>query len=109
SRMLIERLRRELLGVNFSRTDEDASTYPDNVFVGPMAAILDEYSSSDGDIFPYMFRQAKLGPLVGKRSWGGVVGINGGVPLIDGGSINVPTSGLTNTDAQRVIEGDGVH
>lgn len=108
SRMLIERLRRELLGLNWARTDEEPSTYPDEVFVGPMATILDEYSSSDGDIFPYMFRQAKLGPLIGKRSWGGVVGINGGVPLIDGGQINVPTSALTNTDAQWIIEGHGV-
>ena len=108
SRMLIERLRRELLGVNFARNDEYPATYPDQVFVGPMAAILDEYSSSDGDIFPYMFRQAKLGPLVGKRSWGGVVGINGGVPLIDGGSINVPGSALASADGQWVIEGHGV-
>ncbi|MEP6509581.1 MAG: S41 family peptidase, partial [Gemmatimonadales bacterium] len=108
SRMLIERLRRELLGVNFARTDEIPNTYPDQVFVGPMAAILDEYSSSDGDIFPYMFRQAKLGPLIGKRSWGGVVGINGGVPLIDGGNVNVPTSALASVDGQWVIEGHGV-
>jgi tricorn protease len=73
-----------------------------------MAAILDEYSSSDGDIFPYMFRQAKLGPLIGKRSWGGVVGISGGVPLIDGGNINVPTSALASVDGKWIIEGHGV-
>ena len=48
-----------------------------------MAAILDERSSSDGDIFPYMFREAGLGPLIGRRSWGGVVGISGRGPLID--------------------------
>ena len=108
SQMLIERLRRQLLGVNFSRTQDYASTYPGATFVGPMAAILDEYSSSDGDIFPYMFRQAKLGPLIGKRSWGGVVGINGGVPLIDGGNINVPTFGTASSDGQWVIEGHGV-
>src|SRR5678816_3541404 len=102
SRMLIERLRRELLGVNFSRTSEIPATYPDQVFVGPMAAILDEYSSSDGDIFPAMFRQARLGPLVGKRSWGGVVGISGGVPLIDGGSINVPTSALASAKGEWI-------
>lgn len=108
SRMLIERLRRELLGINYSRNSELPNTYPDQVFVGPMAAILDEYSSSDGDIFPYMFRQAGLGPVIGKRSWGGVVGINTLVPLIDGGTINVPTSALASTDGQWVIEGHGV-
>jgi tricorn protease len=108
SRMLIERLRRELLGVNYARTADAPSTYPDQVFVGPMAAILDEYSSSDGDIFPYMFREAKLGPLVGKRSWGGVVGINTLVPLIDGGAISVPGSALASASGQWVIEGHGV-
>ncbi len=62
------------------------SPYPDGVFIGPMAAILNETSSSDGDIFPYMFREAGLGPLIGRRSWGGVVGISPRGPLIDGGT-----------------------
>lgn len=70
SRMIIERLRRKLLGLNYARTDDDASTYPDQVFVGPMVALLDGNSASDGDIFPYMFREAGLGPLIGKRSPG---------------------------------------
>ncbi|MDQ1729524.1 MAG: tricorn protease, partial [Pyrinomonadaceae bacterium] len=75
SRMLIERLRRKVLGLNYGRTDNDANTYPDAVFPGPMVALLDGNSASDGDIFPYMFRKSGLGPLIGKRSWGGVVGI----------------------------------
>src|SRR6478672_5459496 len=58
SRMLIERLRRKLLAVQFSRTVEDPNTYPDGVFVGPMVCLLNENSSSDGDIFPAMFREA---------------------------------------------------
>jgi len=108
SRMLIERLRRKLLAVNFGRTDDLADPYPDGVFIGPMAAILDERSSSDGDIFPAMFKQAGLGPLIGRRSWGGVVGINGTGPLIDGGQIFVPTSGMANTRGEWIIEGHGV-
>jgi tricorn protease len=108
SRMLIERLRRRLLGVNYSRTNEVPGTYPDGVFIGPMAAILDERSSSDGDIFPYMFREAGLGPLIGRRSWGGVVGISNRGPLIDGGGISVPEFGLANTKGEWVIEGYGV-
>lgn len=109
SRMIIERLRRKLLGVNYGRVGSSlGNTYPDGVFIGPMATILDERSSSDGDIFPYMFKQAGLGVLVGRRSWGGVVGIGGGVPLIDGGSISVPGSGLASPDGQWVIEGYGV-
>jgi tricorn protease len=107
SRMLIERLRRKMLGVNYSRVDDLGNTYPDGVFIGPMVALLDGNSASDGDIFPYMFREAGLGPLIGKRSWGGVVGINNRGPLIDGGSIFVPGSGLTR-NGQWVIEGYGV-
>jgi tricorn protease len=109
SRMLIERLRRKVLGVNYGRVgSSQGNTYPDGVFMGPMATILDERSSSDGDIFPYMFKEAGLGLLIGRRSWGGVVGIGGGVPLIDGGAISVPGSGLASPKGEWVIEGYGV-
>jgi tricorn protease len=108
SRMLIERLRRELLALGFARTSSEASTYPDAVFIGPMAAILNETSSSDGDIFPAMFRQAGLGPLIGKRSWGGVVGITNRGPLIDGGVVNVPEFGFASATGEWIIEGHGV-
>lgn len=108
SRMLIERLRRKLLAVNYARTDEEANTYPDQVFIGPMVALLDQNSASDGDIFPYMFKHAGLGPLIGKRSWGGVVGIQNRGNLIDGGQIFVPGSGLANENGEWIIEGYGV-
>jgi tricorn protease len=108
SRMLIERLRRKLLAAQFSRTIEDPFTYPDGVFVGPMVCLLNENSSSDGDIFPAMFREAGLGPLIGKRSWGGVVGITNHGQLIDGGTVNVPEFGFTNAKGEWVIEGHGV-
>jgi len=108
SRMLIERLRRKLLGLNYSRTSDEASTYPDQVFLGPMVGILDENSASDGDIFPAMFREAGLGLLVGKRSWGGVVGISGRGPLLDGGTVFVPESAFANSRGEWIIEGYGV-
>ena len=108
SRMLIERLRRKLLAINYSRTSDDASTYPDGVFIGPMVALLDENSASDGDIFPAMFREAGLGPLIGKRSWGGVVGITNRGQLIDGGTVNVPEFGLASKTGEWIIEGYGV-
>jgi tricorn protease len=73
-----------------------------------MAALLDENSSSDGDIFPAMFREAGLGPLVGKRSWGGVVGITNRGTLLDGGSVSVPEFGFANSKGQWIIEGYGV-
>ncbi len=108
SRMLIERLRRKVLALNYSRTNDEANTYPDGVFMGPMAAILNENSSSDGDIFPAMFREAGLGPLIGKRSWGGVVGISNRGGLIDGGGVSVPESGFANSKGEWIIEGYGV-
>jgi len=108
SQMIIERLRRELLGVRFSRTFERPGTYPGWTFRGPMACLLDEDSASDGDIFPHMFRQAGLGPLIGKRSWGGVVGITNHGPLVDGGTVNVPQFGTNGLDGSWIIEGHGV-
>jgi tricorn protease len=108
SRMLIERLRRKVLSLGYARTNEEATTYPDGVFLGPMVAILDENSASDGDIFPAMFREAGLGPLVGKRSWGGVVGITNRGQLIDGGVVNVPEFGFANKNGEWIIEGYGV-
>ncbi len=108
SRMIIERLSRKVLGINFTRGNVDATTYPDGAFNGPMISILDANSASDGDIFPYMFRQAGLGQLVGKRSWGGVVGITNHGNLIDGGVVNVPEFALLNTKGEYIIEGYGV-
>jgi tricorn protease len=109
SQQLIERLRRRLLGTNFGSTrDDHPGTYPGVVFTGPMVCLLNETSASDGDIFPYMFRQAGLGPLIGKRSWGGVVGISGRGPLIDGGDVSVPQSATASVEGQYVIEGHGV-
>ncbi len=108
SQMLIERLRRELLGTGFARTSDSPSTYPSAVFHGHMACVLNENSASDGDIFPAMFKQAKLGPLIGKRSWGGVIGITNRGPLVDGGVVNVPEFGFASTDGRWIIEGHGV-
>ena len=108
SQMLIERLRRELLATGFARTSDTASTYPSMVFHGHLVCILNQNSGSDGDIFPAMFKQARLGPLVGKRSWGGVVGITDRGPLVDGGLVNVPEFGFASADGRWIIEGHGV-
>lgn len=108
SQMIIERLKRELLGTRFARRNDTPGTYPAVVFHGHMACLLDEDSASDGDIFPHRFREAGLGPLIGKRSWGGVVGITNHGPLIDGGSVNVPEFGTNGVDGSWVIEGRGV-
>jgi len=108
SQMLIERLARKPLSLGYSRTQPNVSTYPYQAFNGHMAAILDENSASDGDIFPWQFRNAGLGPLIGKKSWGGVVGITSHGPVIDGGSVNVPEFGFLDVEGEWVIEGEGV-
>jgi C-terminal processing protease CtpA/Prc len=76
SPMLIERLRREIDMVDIAR-NTTPSVDPRGTFYGPMLCLMNEYSASDGDLFPYRFHYYKLGQLVGKRSWGGVVGIRG--------------------------------
>ncbi|MEZ6139951.1 MAG: S41 family peptidase [Zavarzinella sp.] len=66
-------------------------------------------AASDGDLFPYRFKHHKLGTLIGKRSWGGVVGIRGTLPLIDGGTLNRPEFSRVDVAGKEwIIEGYGV-
>ena len=108
SQMVLERLGKKLLGTRFGRSSDYPSTYPSTVFHGPMACLVSETSASDGDIFPYHFRFAGLGPLIGKRTWGGVVGISDSGPLLDGGTVFVPMSGTNAPTGEWIIEGEGV-
>ncbi len=108
SAMVIERLSRKLLGLDYGRGFDITGTYPQQTFLGHLAALCNGTTASDGDIFSYMFKQAKLGPLIGTRTWGGVVGINGWGPLIDGGDVFVPQFATASTEGQYVIEGHGV-
>ncbi len=107
SQWIIERLDSKLLGTRWGRTSDVPGTYPSTVFHGHLACLLSETSASDGDIFPYYFREAGLGPLIGKRSWGGVVG-SSYTSLIDGGSVFVPRSATNDTEGSYIIEGYGV-
>ncbi|RYG36136.1 hypothetical protein EON81_10700, partial [bacterium] len=76
---------------------------------GPKAMLINGYAGSGGDFFPWMFKHNKLGPLIGKRTWGGLVGISGGVPLIDGGSITAPEFSIYDRETGRIIaENTGV-
>jgi len=86
SEVILERLRRVLAGMGNSRNG-GVTTYPAQVFYGPMVCLINQYSASDGDIFPYFFKKYGLGPLIGTRSWGGVVGTRGYSPLVDGGYV----------------------
>ena len=108
SQWIIERLRRKLLGLDYARHDRDPETYPNRLIAGPMVALINGSTASDGDIFAYMFRAAGLGPLIGTRTWGGVVGISGHGPLIDGGTVYVPEFASASADGRWIIEGKGV-
>lgn len=108
SQWIIERLDTKLLGTRFGYSSDHPRTYPYSVFHGHMVCLINETSASDGDIFPHRFRKAGLGPLIGKRTWGGVVGISSRGPLIDGGTVYVPLQGTNDIDGSWIIEGEGV-
>lgn len=108
SPMLIERLQREIAMVEISR-DTIPRPDPDAIMMGPKVCLIDEFSASDGDIFPYRFKKHKLGKLIGKRTWGGVVGIRGTLPLVDGGYLMKPEFAVYSIDGKEwIIEGRGV-
>jgi tricorn protease len=75
---------------------------------GPRVMLINGWSGSGGDCFPLYFRMAGLGPLVGRRTWGGLIGISGVPGLIDGGNVTVPTFGIYSTDGKWIVEGHGV-
>jgi len=75
---------------------------------GPKAMLINGYSSSGGDAFPYFFRKLGLGKLIGTRTWGGLVGISGNARLVDGGYISVPRFGIFDQEDGWIIEGVGV-
>ena len=108
SEILIERLARTLHSTAFARNHETTDTYPHVVQPGPKVALINEDTASDGDIFSYAFRQWNIGTLIGKRTWGGVVGITDHGPLLDGGSVFVPEFGAADANGHWIIEGHGV-
>jgi tricorn protease len=105
--IIFERLRRVLAGMESARNWE-SDTEPSNVFYGHMACVTNHYAASDGDFFSYFFKVYKLGPLIGERTWGGVRGIRGEIPLIDGGYITRPEFSLYGLDSKWLIENRGV-
>ena len=108
SPMIIERLRRQAALGAMMRNSTTSSVKPD-VQIGPKVCLIDQYSASDGDLFPYQFRFYNIGPLIGQRTWGGVVGIRGTLPFIDGGDMRKPEYAHFAADGSRfIIEGEGI-
>ncbi|ODS84230.1 MAG: protease [Cytophagaceae bacterium SCN 52-12] len=108
SPMIIERLlRKPALGA-MMRNGTSSVIKPD-AQVGPKICLIDQYSASDGDLFPYQFKYYGIGPLIGQRTWGGVVGIRGTLPFIDGGDMRRPEFAHFAADGSGfIIEGEGV-
>jgi tricorn protease len=107
SELVLERLGRRLAGLSFG-SGPRPETYPDTVFCGPMAGLVNETTMSDGEVLAYHFRGQGLGPLVGRRTWGGVVGVRNQEPLVDGSTVEVPEVGTAGPDGHWIIEGEGV-
>ena len=105
--LIFERLRRILIGMGSNRNWE-SGTVPPVVMHGYYACITNAYAASDGDIFSMYFKAYHLGPLIGERTWGGVRGIRGDIPLIDGGFITRPEGSEYSLDSQWVVENRGV-
>jgi tricorn protease len=107
SPMIIERLRREIDMMLMSRNTEP---YPSpQLFYGPKVMLIDRYSASDGDLFPWRFKFYKLGTIIGERSWGGTVGIRGSLPFVDGGTLSKPEFSRYDINGKEwIIEGYGV-
>jgi tricorn protease len=105
---IIDYLRRPLWNFFTTRAGETFTT-PMNGIFGPKAMVINEYAFSGGDAMPWYFRAAKIGPLVGKRTGGGLIGNTGFVPpLLDGGSVTAPNLAFYNLKGQWDVENNGV-
>ena len=109
SPMVIERLQREAYRLTMRRGSTLIGTVPEGTHTGPKVLLVDKYSASDGDLFPWSFKANKLGTVIGTRTWGGIVGISGPLPYMDGTDVRVPF--FTNYDRETgewIVENHGV-
>jgi tricorn protease len=104
---IIDYMRRPLMGYFASRDGADYITPVGSIY-GPKVMIVNEYAGSGGDMMPWLFRAAGVGPLVGMRTWGGLVGMAGAAPLMDGGFTGAPQSGFWNPNGTWDVENHGV-
>ena len=105
---ILDYLRRTLMNYRTTRDGEDMTT-PVSLIQGPKVMIINEYAGSGGDAMPWHFRQAHIGILVGKRTWGGLVGFFGpGESLMDGGVVTAPSRGFWTPNNAWEVENHGV-
>jgi tricorn protease len=103
---IIDYMRRPLMNKWATREGEDFST-PSASIYGPKVMIINEYAGSGGDMMPWLFRKAGVGPTVGKRTWGGLVGIYDYPPLMDGGNVSAPRVAFYNLQGEWDVENHG--
>jgi tricorn protease len=103
----IELLNRPMLAY-WAVRDGESWPWPPVAHRGPKVMLINGWSGSGGDAFPFYFREAGLGPLIGTRTWGGLIGISGAPGLIDGGNLTVPTFRMYDVRGQWFAEGHGV-
>ncbi|TCO09156.1 S41 family peptidase [Natronoflexus pectinivorans] len=108
SPMILERLSRVPYRVNMRRNSNVVSTIPAQTLAGPMVALVDKYSASDGDLFAHGFKALGLGTVIGTTTWGGIVGITGSLPFIDGTDLRIPQFTSLSMEGNWMIEGVGV-
>lgn len=108
SPMILERLAREAYRVNMRRNSPEVTPVPNQTLIGPKVALIDKYSASDGDLFAHGFRAMGIGKTIGTRTWGGIVGITGSLPFVDGTSLRIPQFTSLSMDGEWIIEGKGV-
>jgi tricorn protease len=104
---IIDYLRRPIMSKVVTREGHDWSS-PSEAIFGPKVMIINEMSGSGGDALPWYFRKAGLGTLVGKRTWGGLVGIGGYPQLIDGGNVTAPRAAIYGLKGEWEVENHGV-
>jgi tricorn protease len=106
---MVDLMARKLLGYfNNPVGDKQPFTAPNAAIWGPKVLLINEMSGSGGDMLPYMFRMMEIGPMVGTRTWGGLVGIWDVPPLIDGGYITAPRGGFYDVNGEWAVENEGV-
>jgi tricorn protease len=103
----IELLHRPILSY-WAVRDAPAQQWPPVAHRGAQVMLINGWSGSGGDAFPFYFREAGLGPLIGTRTWGGLIGISGAPELVDGGNITVPTFRMYDPTGKWFAEGHGV-
>ncbi len=108
SQLIIEKLSRKVLGWDVSRWYTEPLSYPADAIRGSLVLVTNQFAGSDGDIVNAAAQELKLGPVIGERTWGGVIGIDSRYPLVDGAMVNQPRYAFHFNTAGWGVENHGI-